>query len=159
MTSKMQQCVICRRKLACMLARWTIDQSQVCDFCPSFWKELSNHKCSWTWTRWCLRHGLTVSLASQQRDWCDKGVQDLLVAADGGDVTALYPHDLTAAFDTIDHEWNNNLVYAVSFSSGLALIMCDSTLQVMYAGIKSSMVIPCHVLQCSVFASVHLFHT
>lgn len=81
------------------------------------------------------------------------------MAADGGDVTALYPHDLTAAFDTIDHEWNNNLVYAVSFSSGLALIMCDSTLQVMYAGIKSSMVIPCHVLQCSVFASVHLFHT
>ena len=80
-----------------------------------------------------------------------KVYNDLLLAADDGDVSALCLLDLTAAFDTVDHDL---LVLRLERQFGLRGVVLQwfrsyltgRTFQVIYAGSKSSVVITC----CSV---------
>ena len=76
-----------------------------------------------------------------------KVYNDLLLAADEGDVSTLCLLDLTAVLDTaltmtfccFDH--NVSLVSSVLFSSGSAHILSDRTFQIVYGGSTSSVVI------------------
>jgi len=80
-----------------------------------------------------------------------KVYNDLLLAADNGDVSALCLLYLTVAFDTVDHDL---LMLRLERQFGLRGVVLQwfrscltgRTFQVIYAGSKSSMVIIC----CSV---------
>ena len=97
----------------------------------------------------CRRYHSTETAAT-------KVYNDLLLDADDGDVTALCLFDLTTAFDTVDHDL---LMLRLERQFGLRGVvlqwfrsnMTDRTLQVVYAGRKSAVVIiPCSVPQGSV---------
>jgi len=81
---------------------------------------------------------------------------DMLLAADRGEVTALCMLDLTAAFDTVDHEVLLNKLNRMFGLSGIALnwlrsYLTDRSYTVIYAGNTScEVIIICSVPQGSV---------
>jgi len=90
---------------------------------------------------------------------------DLLLAADKGDVSALCLLDLTAAFDTVDHDL---LMLRLERQFGLRGIvlqwfvsyLSDRSFQVVYGGSTSSVVISvCSVPQGSVLGRICLCYT
>ena len=93
-----------------------------------------------------------------------KVYNDLLLAADQSDVSALCLLDLTAAFDTVDHDLMLRLerqfdirgVVLQWFSSYLS----DRTFQVVFrSGTSSVVIIICSVPQGSVLGRVYLSYT
>jgi len=94
-----------------------------------------------------------------------KVYNDLLLAADEGDVSALCLLDLTAAFDTVDHDVLMLRLERLFGLRGVVLqwfssYLLDRTFQVVYGGSSSSMVIIV-ALYCMVllWVRVCLFYT
>jgi len=149
----------CWRRAGWMLLTWTItDLCRTCHSCPSCWSGWCkvDYRSSLTAMSWCLASSPTYPQHHSTETVVLKVYNDLLLAAVSGLVSAVCLHDLTAAFDTVDHDL---LLLRLERQFGLCGVtmlwfrsyLCGRSYRVWFAGAASRIVcVACSVPQGSV---------